>query len=296
MISPWDKIIKEILDKRGRVFLLGESDSGKTTFVKTLVSKAIKNNVSIGWVDADIGQSTIGPPTCIGLSLFSPESPEFKVSSLYFVGNTSPYGRFVPLIMGTKSLVDIASKEIDLIVIDTTGAVTGEFGHSLKYQKILACKPNFVLAFQKENELEKITDSIKKFNFLKIHFMEIPENIRVRTREERAKNRQEKFKLYFKNSKLHKLIKKNYTFYPSLDFLPSENPDNLIVGLKDSNGQFLALAIFIRQYNEEFEILTPLRKIENIAVLEFGNIRINQNGEQLEYIPINNDTFYNKES
>ncbi|GAH23521.1 unnamed protein product, partial [marine sediment metagenome] len=35
-------------------------------------------------------------------------------------------------------------------------------------------------------------------------------------------------------------------------------------GLKDSNGQFLALAIFIKQYDEKIEILTPLRNIENV--------------------------------
>jgi len=295
MVFSLEKIIEEILVKKGKVFLLGKSDSGKTTFAKTLVTKAIQKGILVGWVDADIGQSTIGPPTCIGLSLFSPQSPEFKISSLYFVGNTSPHGRFVPLIMGTKMLVDMASKKVDLVIIDTTGAVTGEFGQILKYQKILACKPNFVLAFQKEKELEKITDSIKKFNFLKIYFMKIPENIRVRTREERAKNRQEKFKIYFKNSKLHKLLKNRVTFYPSLDFLLSENPDDLIVGLKDSNGEFLALAIFIKQYDEEIEILTPLVNIENVAVLEFGNIRINQDGEQLEYISVNNGTFYNEE-
>jgi len=284
MIFSWNKIIEEILVKKGKVFLLGESDSGKTTFAKTLVTKAIQKDIFVGWVDADIGQSTIGPPTCIGLSLLSPKSPEFKISSLYFVGNTSPHGRFVPLIMGLKKLVDIASKEMNLVVIDTTGAVTGEFGQTLKYQKILSCKPNYLLAFQKEKELENIVDSIKNFNFLKVYFIEIQKNVRIRTREERAKNRQEKFKLYFKNSKQYKLTKKNYTFYPSLDFLPSENPDNLIVGLKDSYGEFLALAIFIKQHNEEIEILTPLGNIENIAVLEFGNIKINQDGEQLEYI------------
>lgn len=287
MIFSWEKIIKEILDKKGKVFLLGESDSGKTTFAKTLVSKAIKSDILVGWVDADIGQSTIGPPTCIGLSLFSPKSPEFKISALYFVGNTSPHGRFVPLIMGTKKLVDLACKESDLVVIDTTGAITGVFGQSLKYQKILALKPDFLLAFQREKELEKIIDSIKNLDFLKIYLMEIPENIRIRTRDERAKNRQEKLKLYFKNSKLYRLSKKNITFYPSFDFLPSKDPDNLIVGLKDSSGEFLALAIFIKQFDEEIEILTPLKNIKKIATLEFGDIRINQDGEQLEYIPSN---------
>jgi polynucleotide 5'-hydroxyl-kinase GRC3/NOL9 len=287
MIFSWEKIIKEILDKKGKVFLLGESDSGKTTFAKTLITKAIKNDILVGWVDADIGQSTIGPPTCIGLSLFSPESPEFKISALYFVGNTSPHGRFVPLIMGTKKLVDLACKESDLVVIDTTGAITGVFGQSLKYQKILTFKPDFLLAFQREKELEKIIDSIKNFDFLKIYLMEIPENIRIRTREERAKNRQEKFKLYFKNSKSYRLSKKNISFYPSFDFLPSKYPDNLIAGLKDSSGEFLALAIFIKQFDEEIEIITPLKNIEKIATIEFGDIRINQDGEQLEYIPSN---------
>lgn len=287
MIFSWEKIIEEILDKKGKVFLLGESDSGKTTFAKTLVLKAIKDDILVGWVDADIGQSTIGPPTCIGLSLFSPESPEFKISELYFVGNTSPHGRFVPLIMGTKKLVDLACKESDLVVIDTTGAITGAFGQSLKYQKILAFKPDFLLAFQRERELEKIIDSIKNFDFLKIYLMEIPENIRIRTREERAKNRQEKFKLYFKNSKSYRLSKKNISFYPSFNFLPSKNPDNLIAGLKDSSGEFLALSIFIKQFDDEIEILTPLKNIKKIATIEFGDIRINQNGEQLEYISSN---------
>lgn len=296
MIFSWKKIIEEILNEKGKVFLLGESDSGKTTFAKTLVTKAIQEGILVSWVDADIGQSTIGPPTCIGLSFFSPELSEFKISALYFVGNTSPHGRFVPLIIGTKKLVEFASKESDLIVIDTTGAVTGEFGQTLKYQKILSCKPNYLLAFQKEKELENIVDSIKNFNFLKIYFMEILENIRVRTREERAKNRQEKFKLYFRDSKLHKLSKNDITFYPSLDFLPSKNPDNLIVGLKDSSGGFLALGIFMKQHDKEIVILTPLENVEKTAILEFGNIKINQDGEQLEYIPFNNKISNNKES
>ena len=49
------------------VVVIGESDTGKTTLVTALANAAFARGFGVGIVDADLGQSEIGPPTTIGL-------------------------------------------------------------------------------------------------------------------------------------------------------------------------------------------------------------------------------------
>ena len=47
--------------------VIGEVNSGKTTLVARLASALFARGRSVGVLDADVGQSEIGPPTTVGL-------------------------------------------------------------------------------------------------------------------------------------------------------------------------------------------------------------------------------------
>ena len=90
----WLALAGELL--KGRIILvLGSVDTGKTTLVTYLANSLVKRGKRVAIVDADVGQSDIGPPTTIGLGLV--ESPikkmrEAKRLAMYFVGAISPEG------------------------------------------------------------------------------------------------------------------------------------------------------------------------------------------------------------
>ncbi|MGH7279683.1 MAG: Clp1/GlmU family protein, partial [Candidatus Rokuibacteriota bacterium] len=47
--------------------VVGESEAGKTSLVAALGNALIARGLSVAVVDADVGQSEIGPPATVGL-------------------------------------------------------------------------------------------------------------------------------------------------------------------------------------------------------------------------------------
>ena len=62
------QILSKDLCKKGICLILGASDTGKTTLAEALTKQLVKKQ-PVGIVDADIGQSHIGPPTTVGWAL-----------------------------------------------------------------------------------------------------------------------------------------------------------------------------------------------------------------------------------
>jgi polynucleotide 5'-hydroxyl-kinase GRC3/NOL9 len=66
--KEWHDVLNVLEKEKGTVILLGTTDTGKSTLAKFLVTHLCKRGVKVAFVDADIGQSFLGPPTAIGLS------------------------------------------------------------------------------------------------------------------------------------------------------------------------------------------------------------------------------------
>src|SRR5215467_9766814 len=89
--------IVEGLITRGCIVLLGGIDSGKTTFGLSLAEAARQRGMRVAYVDADIDNSTVGPPGCVGLKFC--EGLEHvdgqsiaRADALAFVGSITPQG------------------------------------------------------------------------------------------------------------------------------------------------------------------------------------------------------------
>src|SRR5262245_27038781 len=105
--------------------LVGGLDSGKTTLGRMLALSGLRAGHSVAFIDADLGQKTVGPPACVGLRLIRGESDlepgaVLEPDAISFVGATSPQGQLLPLVVGTGILLDQAHDDgADLVVVDT---------------------------------------------------------------------------------------------------------------------------------------------------------------------------------
>ena len=121
--------IVESLISGGCVVLLGGIDTGKTTFGLSVAEAARLGGMRVAYVDADIDNSTVGPPACVGLK-FCQDLERVDAQSvgpadaLAFVGSVTPQGHAFALATATAHLVDFARQnEAELIVVDTSAYI-----------------------------------------------------------------------------------------------------------------------------------------------------------------------------
>ncbi|MBI4743275.1 MAG: hypothetical protein HY776_00320 [Actinobacteria bacterium] len=283
----WKRTINDLIEAKGKVFLLGGSDTGKTTFAFILAKEAVSRGLRVGFVDADLGQTSIGPPCTIGSAVLSRENifnDLIEPDKLYFVGDTSPYGHLLQSVVGTKQLVDETEKlNPDLLIIDTSGLIDGAMGQALKYHKIISLRPDFVIASQREDELYVILKVLSSYQKPVVKILPVPVEVKRLSSEMRAKNRKLKFESYFKDSTRIKLKINQISFYPSFqDVLKRREFENLIVGLKDENGSTKGIGVIDKLNNKDgcIEIFTPASINQIIKGIEFGFLKININGDE----------------
>lgn len=180
---------------------MGDKDTGKTTFVTHLANTLFSQGCSVGIIDADIGQSDIGPPTTIGFGVVQRplNTPgDVDLQSLYFVGAISPKGHLLPLVIGTRKMLDKAlNQDIQKILIDTTGLVQGQLGRVLKQQKIELVAPDVLVCLQKSNECEPLLKVYQSFEKPRVMRLSANQHCRTKTPSERQANRARLFESYF---------------------------------------------------------------------------------------------------
>jgi polynucleotide 5'-hydroxyl-kinase GRC3/NOL9 len=286
--KEWFDFLHVLEEEKGVAILLGATDTGKSNLAKFLIFNLCKRGLKVALIDADIGQSFLGPPTTIGLSVFKSD-PNWEIvlspPEIFFVGSTTPEGHFPIHLKGIKMMVDKAlSYGVEMIIVDTTGFVLGEAGKELKRRKIDLLSPRFILALQKSNGIEHVLDLYKENPQYKIYRLPLSEQVKPRSMEERRINRTNKFQDYFKHAVIQELTIENVQIEgevldPNGDILPTDwalKINGLLIGLKDSNDETLALGV-IRNYFEEKKVVrvfTPLRDIQGVKTIQLSSLKV----------------------
>jgi polynucleotide 5'-hydroxyl-kinase GRC3/NOL9 len=204
--ASWEKVCDRILavnEKPVVVTVLGEVDSGKTSFCTYLANKALKRKRRVAILDADLGQSDIGPPSTIGFCrLTSPIRDPFllKTEDACFIGTTTPSGAMNKVIdelakMKNESL----KKAVDFLVVNTDGWVLGEEAVHYKLKLISRISPSVVVGIQQQDELTPILAALRGNKTLTV---ESPSAIKRRNREKRKTLRELSYKKYLKEAKV----------------------------------------------------------------------------------------------
>jgi polynucleotide 5'-hydroxyl-kinase GRC3/NOL9 len=276
------KVLVDRVSETGRVvMMIGGLDSGKSTLGRTIAQAALERGRMAAYLDADLGQKTVGPPTAVTLRMLrDPADAEpdamARPDALYFVGSTSPQGQLLPLVVGAARLLRQAEEEgADFVVVDTSGLVSGVYGQLLKYHKTELLQPDFVIGLERGEEIDPLLGIIQRFFDTEVVSLQVDPNVRSVSVEERARNREAAFARYF-GGPLQRWRVKPTVFMPALPALFEQSQlDRILVGLSDGRGSSIGLGYLEWSADEGvLRLLSPVE--EGPKALKLGSVRLEE--------------------
>jgi polynucleotide 5'-hydroxyl-kinase GRC3/NOL9 len=310
----WEAAAAEIFERRLRTILvIGGSALGKSSFCRYLAEALLARQAEVAFVDADIGQSNLGPPATVTLGY--PTLPvnfsAVRPAAYYFVGSTGPIGRFLPLIIGTARLAREARAMF--IIIDTTGLVH-ESGRVLKNYKIEAVRPDVIVMLERRNELAAIRMANQHLPIIRI---EPSRKARGKDDYEKIEVRRRSFARHFAGAALLEFPLESLIFQRTLLFtgkpielegalhaertaegtviigaavappadsklLPSGFERNLLCGIAGATGRCLGLGIIdnIDFAGGTIALTTPVER-DKVGIVQFGDLYVMPDGGEL---------------
>lgn len=269
----WKPLSEEVIERAGTSLVLGAADVGKSALSMFLIRESLSRGLPVSLVDSDIGQSSLGLPGAISMKRFEKagDLEHFAPEEVFFVGHFSPAKKFSAMVQGTVKMAEAArAGGPGAVVVDTTGLVGGEVGRNLKTAKVKALKPDDVVAIQRKGELEHILSAIKG---PRVHRLRASPYAKRRSAVERARYRQERFRLYLRGSGVGRLARSCVELSSEGRPLGADaalEPGTL-VGL-NSGERTLALGIFLGGLPDEVLIRTPLRSLKGVDRVLVGDV------------------------
>lgn len=253
--------ITGIVTRPGVVVVLGGVDSGKTTLVRRILAAGLRAGLRTGYVDTDLGQSRVGPPTAIGLRHVRAQADlddPFLPDGCAFVGDISPRGHLLPLVTGTGRLTRAAAEVADLVVVDTSGYVRGPAAEVCKFHKLELTRPAHVVGLQREDELEALLGIARRFTRAHVVSLPVHPDVVPASGGQRAERRRAGLARYF-DTELTRMQVSAEAFMPSLP------PDydlgrlhGILAGLEDGGGHCLGVGV-LERVDGILRVATPAR-------------------------------------
>ncbi len=280
-MNEYEALVDDAVRTKHTVLLVGGLDTGKSTLSRSLLTAALAAGRSPAYLDADVGEKSVGPPATIALKrVASPadlEPDRFAVADrLSFVGSTSPEGHLLPILAGIATLHRTALEEgADLVIVDTSGLVSGIQGQILKYHKVELLRPDLVVGLQRGEELLPLLGVIQRFFDTEVVPLAVHPGVVPTTVDERAENRERSMARYFA-TELHRFRVKPTVFMPALPpMFDLAHLHRLLVGLSDGAGAYTGLG-FLEHTPED----GVLRLISPVAAgpkaLRLGSVRLEE--------------------
>jgi len=191
--ESWNRLV-ETIESEGftKIFLFGDTDSGKSSLATYLVNKLSGKK----WiVDLDIGQSDIAHPWAIGIG--ATEGGVISISDVkmfdgFFVGSVTPTGRESRCLRGVANVMNKLKSlagDGDKVIIDTTGWTKGRKAKEYKLAKLEIIRPDVIVCFGEVPYYLKDYNTFKVDSFvLKKRSREVRSSIRSRLYAEWLEN------------------------------------------------------------------------------------------------------------
>ncbi len=246
-MDQYEEVARHAVARGGVTMLLGGMDSGKTTMARVIAAVGVDAGLTVAYLDSDVGQSTVGPPTTIGVKMCRSRDDLTAralcdADFLSFVGATTPEGHLLGLVAGTRMMLERARREgADMVVVDTTGFVSGIYGQKLKYHKVELVQPDVVIGLERGAELDPLLGVLRRFSASEVFALRVHPQVVPTSVEQRAQNREESFRRYFREP-LQRWRVKSTVFMPALpDLFDLSALDRLVVGMADGKGGCLGI-------------------------------------------------------
>lgn len=270
----WERITLSALS--GTVLIVGAPDTGKSTFARYLYRRLCDLHERTAFIDGDIGQAMLGPPTTMTLALgepgddgFPPTGPRFRT----FVGDVSPRGHMLPTVVGAHKLVQKAREEgATAIVLDTTGLVDpAHGGGELKRAKIELLRPAAVVGLQRRDELEHLLTPLRRSRRTRVIDLPASHGAHRRQVPVRQEHRAASFRSYFKGAHTLQIVWQHLAVFPTPSFTRHR-----IVALECREGFTLGLGIVIAKdlARGTAALYTPLLSLEGADAIRLGDLAL----------------------
>lgn len=281
--ARYREIVEQLAATQGVVLLIGATDTGKTTLCRAVADAVLAAGRRIAVVDADSGQSEIGPPTTLGLGL--PEAAftrlsDLKPRALAFVGSTSPPGYLLEWALGTRFLADRAGDlGAQVVLVDTPGLVSGPVGLRLQQAIAEAIQPAAYVLLERKRELRTLQRGLPPGH---IHRPGVLPAVRKKTPTVRSLRRTAKFAQYFEDAREWELpvdegiIRGGLLFLgrplrpPALESLQEQVPARLLHVEQDEDG---VRVITAGNPSREAKAALSQRFGRRVVVLEAGRLK-----------------------
>lgn len=258
------------------ILIIGAPDTGKTTFARYLYRRLSAYHERVAFVDGDMGQATLGPPTTMTLALgkpgddtFPPKGPSFCT----FVGGVSPRGRMLPTVIGAHKLVQKARETgATAIIFDTTGLVDpAQGGGALKRAKVELLRPEVVVGIQHRSELEYLLLPLRRSQRTRVIDLRVAQAVRRRPVTVRQEHRATRLRLYFEGARTLEVAWRRLAVFPSSAFKLRQ-----LLALEDSEGFTLALGIVTASdpARGTIALYTPLSSLAEVDAIHLGDLAL----------------------
>lgn len=271
--SANEALIEEIASE-GVSMLIGGLDTGKTTTAREAVKRALSQGRRPVLVDADVGNSTVGPPACVGMKVFESEDDLERIGepdSLHFVGTISPARLVLQQVVATAAMTERARNHGDVVIIDTSAIASGVAGETLKYHKTELCRPDRILALQRGEEMEPVVGMLRRFLGVNVTTAPTEPALVSLSPDDRATRRSESFARAL-SPPLERWKVRPTVFAPTLPVgLNLGRLDHVLVGVQDSTGACLGLGV-LEHKDETLRVLTNVG--EGMTGLRLGSLTL----------------------
>jgi polynucleotide 5'-kinase involved in rRNA processing len=254
---------------RRRVLVLGGADTGKSYLVDALAERLAGGGAAVAVIDADPGQSRIGPPATIGLQ--KPRRRDAGADALSFVGSVGPSGHLLPMLSGVARMVDRAEREGgEVVVIDAPGFVVGPAAEALWRGVIDVLRPAVVFVVGNDRGTRRRLAGTDPMLELAAN-----EAVVARGSAQRRAYRAEAWRAYFGGASEVTL---NVDRMPVWQMGGADRPltPGQLVSLRDADGADIALGVVLACGPGEVRLCSPVTDARRIASLVGGRLRLNR--------------------
>ena len=261
--------------------ILGGVDTGKTTLAAALAGRLTPNG-PVGIIDADIGQSHIGPPATVGWALVDKsieDLTQLTPGGISFVGDITPVGHLLQLTAAITQCVRQVSNVTERIVIDTPGFIAGPAATALWWSVQRIVQPKLIVAVQRENELSDILAGVQNLGS-QLELLKASPQIPAKSPQARRSYRQNQFRRYFQDSRLHKFKLSGVTVQATRNS-GGESLISRLVALRDQEGIDRAVGIIDHGQGDGdiASVRAPQLDISQICCIVVGDVTVDLAGQ-----------------
>lgn len=279
--------------EEGTAVVIGGGDAGKTTLCTFLANSLLSEGRRVAVVDADIGQTDLGPPTTMAAADFTRHAvnlSEVEPSERVFIGLTSPGRVKGKVILGVKRLVARHAGHGKLVIVNTDGWVKGSEAVKYKVQMLNELKPEIALGIGSDDD----TSQILQAGNLTALLAGSPDIIKERTQVDRRQLRALGYQKYLAGASV-KVFRSDRTGLQSalssealhLNRLSRSQVEDLkdaIVGFLDADGFLQEIGILKDIIPSTKTVKIWSRIAATPSKIETGGVKLSDDGRELGYV------------